>query len=90
VSSNSIRTGLNRIFSHTALFDQKYLLRNRNRVVLIAMKTRCDVCGDKAIGMQMLGCCGYAVCEKHADMLLKALSPGEKKEWGACFYWRYD
>jgi hypothetical protein len=54
------------------------------------MKKRCDVCGEEAIGMQMLGCCGYAVCEKHADMLLKALSPGEKKEWGACFYWRYD
>ena len=54
------------------------------------MKKRCDICGDEAIGIQELGCCSYAVCEEHADALLKELSPGEKKEWGACFYWRYD
>lgn len=54
------------------------------------MKKRCDICGDEAIGIQYLGCCGYAVCEKHADAIMKELLPGEKKEWGACFYWRYD
>ncbi len=70
--------------------DSENTLCKRNWKELIGMKKRCDVCGEEAIGMQMLGCCGYAVCEKHADMLLKALSPGEKKEWGACFYWRYD
>jgi len=51
---------------------------------------RCDVCGRDAIGVQILGCCGSTVCEEHADAQLKSLKPGEKKEWGACFFYRYE
>ncbi|MDD1709409.1 MAG: hypothetical protein LUQ37_00700 [Methanoregulaceae archaeon] len=49
----------------------------------------CDVCGKEAIGMQILGCCGSTVCEEHAEQQLRALNPGEKKEWGVCYFYRF-
>ena len=53
-------------------------------------KRTCDVCGKDAIGIQILGCCGSTVCEEHAADMLKDMKPGEKKEWGACFFYRYE
>ncbi|MCQ8894495.1 MAG: hypothetical protein NQU46_07705 [Methanolinea sp.] len=50
---------------------------------------RCDICGAHAIGIQVMGCCGFLVCEEHADPQLKSLSPGEKREWGACYFYRF-
>ena len=54
------------------------------------VKKTCDVCGRKAIGIQVLGCCGSVVCEVHAEDRLKHMSPGEKIEWGSCFFYRYE
>ncbi|RQD80590.1 MAG: hypothetical protein D5R96_08455 [Methanocalculus sp. MSAO_Arc2] len=50
----------------------------------------CDICGEKAIGCQILGCCGSYVCWEHADKQLKTLKSGEKQELGACYYWRFE
>jgi len=54
------------------------------------MKKTCDICEKEAIGVQCLGCCSVTVCEDHAEGFLKELKPGEKKEWGACYYYRYQ
>jgi hypothetical protein len=53
------------------------------------MKRTCDVCDKEAIGMQILGCCGSTVCEEHAENQLREMKPGEKKEWGACYFYRF-
>ena len=53
------------------------------------MKRTCDVCGQEAIGMQILACCASTVCTLHAEPMLRELAPGEKKEWGVCYYWRF-
>ncbi|OPX69185.1 MAG: hypothetical protein A4E37_00748 [Methanoregulaceae archaeon PtaB.Bin056] len=53
-------------------------------------KRTCDVCGRQAIGIQILGCCGSTVCEQHAEDRLKRMRPGEKMEWGACYFYRYE
>ncbi|GAB7015930.1 hypothetical protein [Methanogenium cariaci] len=50
---------------------------------------RCDFCEKKAIGMQILGCVSQNVCEDHAEQMLVAMKPGERKDWGACYYVRY-
>jgi len=49
----------------------------------------CHVCGKPAIGMQIFGCCPSTVCEDHAEKILLSMKPGEKSEYGACFFWRY-
>jgi len=54
------------------------------------MKKTCDVCGKEAIGIQILGCCSSSVCEEHALAPMRDMKPGEKKEWGGCFFWRYE
>ncbi len=54
------------------------------------MKRTCDVCGKDAIGIQCLGCCAATVCLEHAESALRELKPGERKEWGACFYLRFE
>ncbi len=59
------------------------------RVKMVETTEKCDVCGRVAIGIQVMGCCASKVCEDHADPHLKALKPGEKLEWGACFFSRY-
>ena len=53
------------------------------------MKKNCDICGREAIGMQILACCCSTVCSEHAEPMLRELAPGEKKEWGVCYYWRF-
>jgi len=50
----------------------------------------CQLCGKPAIGMQILGCCSYIVCEKHAEKILLSMKPGEKSEYGSCYFWRYQ
>ena len=52
-------------------------------------KKTCDICGKEAIGMQIMGCCSSTLCEEHADAHLKELKPGEKKEWGVCYFYRF-
>ncbi|OPY44390.1 MAG: hypothetical protein A4E42_01035 [Methanoregulaceae archaeon PtaU1.Bin222] len=52
-------------------------------------KQTCDVCGREAIGIQSLGCCASTVCEEHADPQMRSMKPGEKKEWGICFFHRF-
>jgi hypothetical protein len=47
--------------------------------------------GEKdAIGFQSFGCCFACVCQDHADGLLLALKPGEKKSSGECYVERFD
>jgi len=54
------------------------------------MKLRvCSLCGKEAIGLQILGCCTYLVCEEHADPMLRKLKPGEIREWGICCFQRF-
>lgn len=53
------------------------------------VKRTCDVCGKDAIGMQTLGCCSSTVCEEHAESQLREMRPGEKKEWGICYFVRF-
>jgi hypothetical protein len=50
----------------------------------------CDLCGKKAIGMQYFGCCCSMVCDEHADALLRTLKAGERKEWGVCYFYRFE
>jgi hypothetical protein len=54
------------------------------------MKTTCDKCGKKAIGIQILGCCSMVVCEEHAEEMMRTMKPGEKKNWGTCYFYRYE
>ncbi|HWQ67107.1 MAG TPA: hypothetical protein VN372_09570 [Methanospirillum sp.] len=53
-------------------------------------KPLCQVCGEEAIGMQILGCCPSEVCSGHAEKILAEMKPGERKESGACYFWRYN
>jgi len=52
-------------------------------------KKTCDVCGKEAVGMQILGCCASTVCEEHAEYQLRDMKPGEQKEWGVCYFFRF-
>jgi len=52
--------------------------------------SQCDFCEKKAIGMQILGCVTQNVCEDHAEDMLVAMNPGERKDWGECYFIRYD
>jgi hypothetical protein len=54
------------------------------------MKRTCDVCGKEAIGIQCLGCCGSTVCKEHAEIQLREMKPGERKEWGICYFYRFE
>ncbi len=50
----------------------------------------CEFCGEPAIGVQILGCCRQEVCYRHAEQQLRDMKSGEQKEWGICYYVRYD
>ncbi|MDI9632881.1 MAG: hypothetical protein QFX32_02350 [Methanolinea sp.] len=52
-------------------------------------REKCDLCGRPAIGLQVMGCCGYRVCEDHADPRLRDLEPGGRLEWGGCYFMRF-
>lgn len=51
--------------------------------------SRCDFCAKAAIGMQILGCVTQNVCEDHAEKMLAEMKPGERKDWGECYFVRY-
>lgn len=52
-------------------------------------RPKCEYCEKDAIGFQSLECCFAHVCQDHADSLLLALKPGEKKVSGSCYLERY-
>ena len=55
----------------------------------MAERKKCEYCEKEAIGFQSLEG-GFAyVCHDHADSLLLALKPGEKKVFGVCVLERY-
>ena len=56
----------------------------------MVMKQICDFCGKEAIGIQSLECCYSTVCEEHAESQLCEMKPGEKKEWGVCYFYRFE
>lgn len=56
----------------------------------MAKRHQCENCGKDAIGYQAFGCCFAWVCQDHADSLLLALKPGEKKSSGECYFERFD
>ncbi len=39
--------------------------------------------------MQILGCVAQEVCEDHAEKMLVEMKPGERKDWGECYFIRY-
>ncbi len=45
----------------------------------MAENQKCEYCGKEAIGLQSLEGAFAYVCKDHADGLLLALKPGEKK-----------
>lgn len=55
----------------------------------MAEKEKCEYCDNEAIGFQSLEGSFAWVCRDHADSLLLALKPGEKKVYGACYLERY-
>jgi hypothetical protein len=50
---------------------------------------KCDICGKDAIGFQGFGCGAAFVCADHADPVLLALKPGQRKISADCVYERY-
>lgn len=55
----------------------------------MADNPKCERCGKEAIGIQSFGCCTAYVCREHADDLLLALKPGERKAYDECFFERF-
>jgi hypothetical protein len=58
--------------------------------MIMAEKIKCEYCDKDAIGFQSLEAAFAYVCPDHADSLLLALKPGEKKVYGACVFERYS
>lgn len=52
-------------------------------------RPKCERCGKDAIGFQSMEGGFECVCQEHADPLLLALKPGEKKSYGVCYLERY-
>jgi len=50
---------------------------------------KCERCGKDAIGLESMEGGFEYVCEDHADGLLLALKPGEKKVYGVCVLERF-
>jgi hypothetical protein len=55
----------------------------------MAEKIKCEYCEKDAIGLQSLEGAFAYVCQDHADGLLRALKPGEKKVYGVCVLERF-
>jgi hypothetical protein len=51
---------------------------------------RCEICGEKAIGFQSLGCCAAVVCEAHAEPALREAKPGELIVCQNCVFQRFE
>ena len=58
--------------------------------MIMAEKITCEYCEKDAIGFQSMESAFAYVCQDHADSLLLALKPGEKKYFGACVFERYE
>ena len=58
--------------------------------MIMAERTKCEYCEKEAIGFQSLEGAFAYVCKDHADSLLLALKPGEKKVYGVCVLERYS
>ena len=58
--------------------------------MIMADTHKCDRCGNEAIGFQSMEGGFEYVCRDHADSLLLALKPGEKKTYGVCYLERYS
>ena len=56
----------------------------------MAKKQKCEYCEKESIGLQSLEGDFAYVCKDHADGLLLALKPGEKKVFGVCVFERYE
>jgi hypothetical protein len=52
--------------------------------MIMEKRTKCEYCKKDAIGFQSLEGAFAYVCKDHADGLLLALKPGEKKVYGVC------
>lgn len=57
--------------------------------MIMAERKKCEYCEKDAIGFQSLEGSFAYVCQDHADSLLLALKPGEKKIYGVCVLERY-
>ena len=57
--------------------------------MIMVERHKCDRCGMEAIGLQSMEGGFEYVCKDHADGLLLALKPGEKKTYGVCVLERY-
>lgn len=57
--------------------------------MIMEKRTKCEYCEKDAIGLQSLEGAFAYVCQDHADGLLLALKPGEKKVYGVCVLERY-
>lgn len=57
--------------------------------MIMVEKKKCEYCEKEAIGLQSLEGSFAYVCPDHADSLLLALKPGEKKVFGVCVLERY-
>jgi hypothetical protein len=62
----------------------------RKKYTVMEEKPKCDRCGKDAIGFQSMEGGFEYVCIEHADGLLLALKPGEKKAYGVCYLERYS
>ncbi len=58
--------------------------------MIMAKKIKCEYCEKDAIGFQSLEGSFACVCRDHADGLLLALKPGEKKVFGDCYLEMYE
>jgi hypothetical protein len=58
--------------------------------MIMEKKTKCEHCEKDAIGFQSMEGGFEYVCKDHADGLLLALKPGEKKSYGVCYLERYE
>ena len=56
----------------------------------MAERPTCERCGKEAIGFQSMEGGFEYVCQEHADSLLLAPKPGEKKLYGVCVLERYS
>ncbi len=55
----------------------------------MSVPDKCQTCGKEVIGFQGFGCCAEYVCADHANPILLALKPGERKVSGECYFERY-
>lgn len=56
---------------------------------IMEKRPTCERCGKEAIGFQSMEGGFEYVCGEHADSLLLALKPGEKKVYGVCVLERF-